>query len=210
MPFKRHTLLRLPHWGLLGLCASLLALPSQAEKADRDQPMNIEADSMRHDQARQLTQFTGKVLATKGTLVLRAARMEVQQDSQGRQVARLWAAPSERVFFRQKREGVNEFTEGEAEQVTYDNQADVITLNQRAEVRILRGNQVADQLNGHTIVFNNTSEVMTVDGQAAGGTGQRVRAILTPRNTAPSSTPPTAPGAPALRASPGLLPAQKP
>jgi lipopolysaccharide export system protein LptA len=171
--------------------------------------MNIEADSMRHDQARQLTQFTGKVLATKGTLVLRAARMEVQQDAQGRQVARLWAAPSERVFFRQKREGVNEFTEGEAEQLTYDNQADVVTLNQRAEVRILRGNQVADQLNGHTIVFNNTSEVMTVDGQPTSGAGQRVRAILTPRNTPPAPTSNT-PTAPALRTSPGLSPTSKP
>ena len=182
---------------------------AHAEKADRDQPMQIEADSMRHDEARQLTQFLGKVQATKGTLVLRAARMEVQQDAKGRQVARLWAAPSERVFFRQKREGVNEFTEGEAEQVTYDNQADIITLSQRAEVRILRGNQVADQLNGHTIVFNNTSEVMTVDGQAANGQGQRVRAILTPRN-ASAPTPLNPPTAPSLRTSPGLAPAQKP
>ena len=209
MPFKTRSLFRLPHWALLGLCASLLAMPSHAEKADRDQPMNIEADSMRHDQARQLTQFNGKVQATKGTLVLRAARMEVQQDTQGRQVARLWAAPSERVFFRQKREGVNEFTEGEAEQITYDNQADVVTLNQRAEVRILRGNQLADQLNGHTIVFNNTSEVMTVDGQATSGAGQRVRAILTPRNTPPAPTS-NAPTGPALRTSPGFAPAQKP
>ena len=209
MPFKTHPLFRLSHWALLGLCASLLAMPSHAEKADRDQPMNIEADSMRHDQARQLTQFNGKVQATKGTLVLRAARMEVQQDAQGRQVARLWAAPTERVFFRQKREGVNEFTEGEAEQITYDNQADVVTLNQRAEVRILRGNQLADQLNGHTIVFNNTSEVMTVDGQATSGAGQRVRAILTPRNTPPAPNSNT-PATPALRASPGLVPVQKP
>jgi lipopolysaccharide export system protein LptA len=113
------------------------------------------------------------------------------------------------VFFRQKREGVNEFTEGEAEQVTYDNQADIITLSQRAEVRILRGNQVADQLNGHTIVFNNTSEIMTVDGQAASGQGQRVRAILTPRN-ASAPTPPNPPAAPSLRTSPGMAPAQKP
>jgi lipopolysaccharide export system protein LptA len=191
------------------LCLSALALPSHAEKADREQPMQIEADSMRHDEARQLTQFIGKVQATKGTLVLRAARMEVQQDAKGRQVARLWAAPTERVFFRQKREGVNEFTEGEAEQVTYDNQADTITLSQLAEVRILRGNQVADQLNGHTIVFNNTSEVMTVDGQAASGQGQRVRAILTPRNTSAPTTP-NSPVSPSLRTSPGMAPAQKP
>jgi lipopolysaccharide export system protein LptA len=209
MPLKTPSLNRLFFWSLLALCASLLALPSYAEKADREQPMQIEADSMRHDEAKQLTQFTGKVQATKGTLVLRAARMEVQQDTKGRQVARLWAAPSERVFFRQKREGVNEFTEGEAEQVTYDNQADIITLIQRAEVRILRGNQVADQLNGHTIVFNNTSEVMTVDGQAASGQGQRVRAILTPRNTAAPTTP-NSPASPSLRTSPGMAPAQKP
>lgn len=209
MPLKTPSPIRLFFWSLLALCASLLALPIHAEKADREQPMQIEADSMRHDEARQLTQFLGKVQATKGTLVLRAARMEVQQDAKGRQVARLWAAPSERVFFRQKREGVNEFTEGEAEQVTYDNQADIITLSQRAEVRILRGNQVADQLNGHTIVFNNTSEVMTVDGQAANGQGQRVRAILTPRN-ASAPTPLNPPTAPSLRTSPGLAPAQKP
>lgn len=209
MPLKTPSHFRLFFWNLLALCASMLALPSLAEKADREQPMQIEADSMRHDEARQLTQFTGKVQATKGTLILRAARMEVQQDAKGRQVARLWAAPSERVFFKQKREGVNEFTEGEAEQVTYDNQADIITLSQRAEVRILRGNQVADQLNGHTIVFNNTSEVMTVDGQAANGQGQRVRAILTPRNTsAPAIT--NSPASPSLRTSPGMAPAQKP
>jgi len=209
MPLKTPSLFRPFICSLLALCASALALPSQAEKADRDQPMQIEADSMRHDEARQLTQFTGKVQAIKGTLVLRAARMEVQQDAKGRQVARLWAAPSERVFFRQKREGVNEFTEGEAEQVTYDNLADSITLSQRAEVRILRGNQVADQLNGQTIVFNNTSEVMTVDGQAANGPGQRVRAILTPRNTAAPTTP-NLPASPSLRTSPGTMPAQKP
>ena len=81
MPRKTPSSLRLSFWSLLALCASLLALPSQAEKADRDQPMQIEADSMRHDEARQLTQFTGKVVATKGTLVLRAARMDVQQDA---------------------------------------------------------------------------------------------------------------------------------
>jgi len=66
-------------------------------------------------------------------------------------------------------------------------------------------------------VFNNTSEVMTVDGQATSGPGQRVRAILTPRNTppAPAFATPNAPAsatpnAPALRVSPGPVPAQKP
>jgi len=134
--------------------------------------------------------------------------MEVQQDSQGRQVARLWAAPSERVFFRQKREGLQEFTEGEAEEVTYDNLADIVTLIRRAEVRVLRGTEVANQLQGHTIVFNNITEVITVDGQANQASEQRVRATLAPRG-ATSNTPATG-MPPQLRTSPGMAPAAKP
>lgn len=203
---------------VIGLFASgmgLWATPAWAEKADRDKPMLIEADAMRHDENNLLTHFTGNVVALKGTMVLRGARMEVQQDKQGQQVAHIWAAPKERVFFRQKREGVDEFTEGEGETAIYDSQADVLTLIQRAEVRILRGTAVADQMNGEKIVFNNTTEVMTVDGQAKGtaapvGRDQRVRAVLTPRKTgsAAAITPPIA--APTLRTSPSAGESQKP
>lgn len=196
-------------------------VPAWAEKADRDQPLHIEADAMRHDEGKLLTIFTGQVVAQKGSMVLRAARMEVQQDKDGQQVAHLWAAPRERVFFRQKREGLDEFTEGEGEMAIYDSQADVLTLIRRAELRILRGSNLADQVNGQKIVFNNTTEVMTVDGSPKSNTPgnsandlreQRVRAVLTPRKTstgsaaAPaSSATPGAPDAPA--ASPIRLPA---
>ena len=205
--------------GLFASGMSLLGMPAWAEKADRDKPMLIEADAMRHDENKLLTVFTGQVVAYKGTMVLRGARMEVQQDQDGQQVARVWAAPKERVFFRQKREGLDEFTEGEGEMAIYDSQADVVTLVQRAEVRILRGTVLADQINGQKIVFNNTTEVMTVDSPAPGAKtadarDQRVRAVLTPRKTAPSATPP-APAAPstalpALRVSPGPSEGQKP
>jgi lipopolysaccharide export system protein LptA len=201
--------------GLIALACGLLSLPAWAEKADRDKPMLIEADAMRHDENKLLTHFTGKVLAFKGTMVLRGDRMEVQQDPKGQQVAKIWAAPNERVFFRQKREGVDEFTEGEGEMAIYDSQADVVTLIERAEVRILRGNQVADQLNGQKIVFNNTTEVMTVDGLPKGtpGRDQRVRAVLTPRKTNSATSPaatPSPPTAPVLRVSPGSPESKKP
>lgn len=208
MPFKFSFPSSRPVLALLALCTSLLAGPCFAERADRDKPMQIEADSMRHDEARLLTQFTGKVLITKGTLLMRAARMEVQQDGQGRQVARLWAAPNERVFFRQKREGLPEYTEGEAEEVSYDNQTDIVTLIRRAEVRVLRGSEVANRLQGHTIVFNNVTEVITVDGQASQAAEQRVRATLVPRSPAGGAAATTA--APPLRTGPGMAPTAKP
>jgi lipopolysaccharide export system protein LptA len=205
--------------GLLVSGMSLWGAPAWAEKADRDKPMLIEADAMRHDENKLLTVFTGQVVAYKGTMVLRGARMEVQQDKEGQQVAHIWAAPNERVFFRQKREGVDEFTEGEGEMATYDSQADAVTLVQRAEVRILRGTVLADQINGQKIVFNNTTEVMTVDSPASGtkasdARDRRVRAVLTPRKTAPTATlpAPSAPNTalPALRVSPGMTESKKP
>jgi lipopolysaccharide export system protein LptA len=72
---------------LVAAALSVLCTPAWAEKADRDKPMLIEADAMRHDENKLLTHFTGKVVAFKGTMVLRGDRMEVQQDKNGQQVA---------------------------------------------------------------------------------------------------------------------------
>lgn len=175
-----------------------------AERADRDKPMQIEADRMQHDEPRQVTVLTGKVQAVKGTLIMRATRMEVRQDGQGQQTARFWAEPGERVYFRQKREGLDEFVEGEAAQAIYDSRLDQMTLTENAEVRILRQGQVADRLEGQRIVYDNTREVLQVDGrlQDDRSSGRpRVRAVLAPR--AEASAAPAAP-TPVLRASPAL------
>ena len=184
---------------VLCLAAGATAL---AEQADRLKPMQVEADKMQHDENRQLTVLTGNVQAVKGTLVMRAARMEVQQDSKGQQVARLWAEPGQRVFFRQKREGLDEFVEGEAVQAVYDGRPDLMTLTDRAEMRTLREGRVADQIPGQSIVYNNSTEVMNVDGKVQGSdTRQRVRAVLAPKAaaSAPSAPVPSLQSSPALR-----------
>jgi lipopolysaccharide export system protein LptA len=188
---------------LFTLTAAFAAQSALAEKADRDKPMNVEADSLKHDDQQQLTIFTGKVHMTKGTLVLKAARMEVKQDSQGNQMANLWAEPGERIFFRQKREGLDEYTEGEAESAIYNSQANTLTLMRRAELRLLRGALVADRIQGQEILVNSTTEVFTVDGKPSGGssTGNpRVKATITPRPQKNETSPP--PAGPVLKSSP--------
>ena len=62
-----------------------------AERADRDKPLNIEADNLRHDELKQISVFTGKVVATKGSIVMRGNRLEVRQDPEGYQHAVLSA-----------------------------------------------------------------------------------------------------------------------
>ena len=53
-----------------------------AERADRNKPMNIEADAMRYDDLKQTTVFTGRVVVTKGTIIIRGARIDVRHAAQ--------------------------------------------------------------------------------------------------------------------------------
>jgi len=159
-----------------------------AEKADRDKPLNIEADSLVHDELKQISVFKGRAVLTKGTMVIRGERIEIRQDVDGYQFVLIQSEPGKRAFFRQKREGVDEYMEAEGLRIDYDGRSDQVTLNEQAEVRRYRGAVLADQMTGKRIVYNNLSDVFTIDGQLAGeagkSSGTRVRATLAPRSTA--------------------------
>ena len=106
-----------------------------AEKADRSKPMNVEADALRHDEQKQTSVFTGRVIVTKGSIVIRGARIEVRQDAQGNQFGLVSAEPGKLAFYRQKREGVDEYIEGEAETIEYDGRADTVKFIKQAQLR---------------------------------------------------------------------------
>ena len=197
---------------LLSLGALALALlpAAHAEKADRNKPMNIEADALRHDDLQQASVFTGNVLMTKGTIVLRGARLEVHQDANGYQTGTVTSEAGKRAFFRQQRDtapgATPEFVEGEAEAIEYNGRADTVRLVRRAELRRYRGSTLSDNLSGATIVYYNLTDVFTVDGsKTAPNTtatpGSRVRAVLSPKDAPKGVAPvPGAPG-PSLRPS---------
>jgi len=138
-----------------GLLALVLVWPavSNAEKADRNKPMNIEADSLDHDELKQISIFTGKVVATKGTIIMRGERLEVRQDPDGFQYGILTATRGARAFYRQKREASDEWMEGEAHRIEYDGKADRVELLGKAESRRYRGTVLSDHMSGQCIVY---------------------------------------------------------
>lgn len=208
---KFHASMRIPFNILvsltLGLICSFTVSPVLAEKADRNKPMIIESDALRADDLKQITIATGKVLVTKGTIVIRGTRVEVRQDPEGYQFGTVTAEPGVRAFYRQKREGLEEFIEGEGEVIYYDGKADTVRFVRRAEMRRYKGAQLFDETSGSLIVYDNATDVFTVDsGAAAGvapGTGGRVRTMLTP-NPSAGAAPSKAIPAPTLRSSPTM------
>jgi lipopolysaccharide export system protein LptA len=170
-------------------CATLGAVclcPSAwAERADRLKPLTIQADhDGQIDLQRQVIVFTGNVVVSKGTMVIRAARIEVRQSPSGYDSATAFGTAGHPATFRQKREGADEFMDGEAERLDYDGKADVIKFLGSASVRRLRGTVVADEITGHLVTYDSVGEVLRVSGGAASSPanpGGRVRAVLSPR-----------------------------
>lgn len=159
-----------------------------AEKADSEQPTNVEADQMAYDDVKQINTFTGNVVLTRGTLLMRAHKMVVTQDPAGYQFATLYAAPGKKATFRQKRDaGPNQWVEGEAERIEYDGKVEVVKLFSKARMRRLEGSNPTDEVEGEFISYDSRAEFFAVHNTPSGENkpgGGRIKAVIQPRNEA--------------------------
>jgi lipopolysaccharide export system protein LptA len=162
-------------------CLTLAPQFARAEKADRDKPVNIEADRVSVDDVRKVQTFEGNVQLAKGTLVIRADRIVVQQDDDGYQRG-VASGGNSLPNFRQKREGLDEYIEGEAERIEHDAKAEKTEFFGRARVK-----SGLDEVRGQFISYDARSEQYVVTSGANGtkapsGSRERVRAVIQPRN----------------------------
>jgi len=183
---------------VLAVVAALAAAPACAERLDRDQPVNIEADRMLADDGKQTVVFEGQVVLTQGSFVLRADKLTVRQGKDGFQTGVAVGSPAR---FRQKRDGADEWIEGEAQRIEYDGRAERVELFGGARVT-----RDKDEVRGNYISYDTRSEIYRVQGAkdlpaAAAGRDGRVRATLQPKKRDESAT--RAPGL-ELKPAPGL------
>ncbi len=159
---------------------SMLAFPAYAEKADKAKPINLEADSVRVEDAKQTAIYEGHVVLTQGTLMMTADKIELRQDAKGFTVGNASGSP---VHFRQKMDGREEFAEGWADRIIYDGGADKLQLSGQA--RLKRG---ADELRGSLIIYDAKTEFYQAQGSSNGVKG-RVKAVIQPKNSALANEP---------------------
>ena len=180
----------------LALACALGSGQSRAEKADRSKPWVVEADRDGViDLQRQVLVYSGNVVISQGSMVLRAERIEMREMPDGYRAASALGTPSRQASWRQRRDGVDETVEGSADRIEFDGRADTLRFLGNGAVRRLRGAAVADEITGATILWDNSAEVFRVEGgatSAANPTG-RVRAVLSPRVEPSASAPATSP-----------------
>ncbi len=186
------------------LCAVLLAIvvPSHAEKADRDKPVNLEADRVTVDEINKMHIFDGNVTLTQGTLVIRSDKLVVKQDAEGFKNGVATANPGNLAHFRVKRDGKDEYVEGEGERIEYDAKTEITKFINRAYVK-----SGLDEVRGQYIVFDGLNDNYSVTSGPAGtvvpGRDNRVRAIIQPKGKPAAEEPST--GQPVrLQIAPGI------
>lgn len=164
---------------VFGAIVGALSPPAHAERADREQQVNLEADRITIDDQRKVHVFEGRVRLSQGSLLIEAERIVVSQDAAGFQRGIASGAPAR---FRQKREGRDEYVSGEAERVEYDAKSERVEFFGKALVR-----SGADEIRGAYIGYDAREERYLAAAQApqggstAAADGARVRATIQPR-----------------------------
>ena len=167
---------------IAALLASL-SLPTLAEKADREKPITLEANRINVDDVKKVQVYEGNVVLTQGTLSIRTDRLVVTQDADGFQKGVAHGGPGGVARFRQKREGKDEYIEGEGERIEHDARTETTEFFIRAWVR-----SGLDEVKGNFISYDGANEkYLVTSGVSADGKGPakaeggRVRAIIQPK-----------------------------
>ena len=170
-----------------------------AERADRDKPLNYEANSGECDDLKQVCVLVGDVVLVKGTIRATGQRVEIRKDPEGYLFGVLEAAPGKLATFRQRRDiskpGIEEVIDGHAERIEYDEKAETVKLLGRARIRLLESEVQRDELRGDAITYDQRNSKYFVTGGTPKDPGSgdgRVRGTIGPR-----TQPATSPGSPA-------------
>jgi lipopolysaccharide export system protein LptA len=189
------------------LCAGV-PLPALAERADRDKPTLIEAAQCVTEELKQISVCTGNVVLTRGTMRITGERMEIKQDPEGYRQASVDAAPGQLAQFRQRQDsttpGIEEWVEGVAERIEYDERTDNVRLMRRALWKRLENERPRDEVVGDLITYDGRSETYRVTGGKDAGADGRVKLILGPQSDGktPAKAAPPAPLKPAATLTP--------
>jgi lipopolysaccharide export system protein LptA len=177
---------------------ALLSPAVHAERADRTKPMSVTSAGQNPDVVdlkKHSAVFVGNVIITQGTLEIHADRVEVSEDPDGQRLGYAFGSVEHPATFRQKRDGEDEYSEGDAQKIEYDSAANRVRFVGAAHLRMLKGTVVTDQANAALITYDTATDTIKLGsgepGTAQSTSGGRTTVVFTPK--AAGSAPPPKP-----------------
>ncbi|MCD6060873.1 MAG: hypothetical protein K0R03_966 [Moraxellaceae bacterium] len=144
----------------LFVLALLLPLPALALPTDREQPVQVSANSARFNEKTGIATYTGAVVIKQGTLEIRAEEIVVKVDKDG--VITTTEARGAPARYQQQPDPKKGLVTAEAARIDYDAANEVITLNGNARLR-----QDGSSFAGNTITYNSLRQQVDARGEGA-------------------------------------------
>jgi lipopolysaccharide export system protein LptA len=169
-------------WRSLAWLLALAPCLAWGLSSDRNQPIQIEADSATLDEKAGLSVYEGNVFMQQGTLKLRGSRMSVKVKEN--QVDRV-IMDGKPASFSQRPDGADTDQHAEADHIEYHTGAQRLILQGDALIR----QSDKEEFSSNRIVFDLRNNTVSAGG---GSAGSRVRITLQPDIT-PEAAPDTVP-----------------
>jgi len=167
-------------WLLLTMVCLIPLFSYANTNSDESMPIKIEADHATLDQKQMVTVFSGKVVITKGSLVVHANEGTATQDKAGDRTILLTGNP---VTFVQKADD-GELIEGQGNKFDYNTKTSLAVLTGRARVKKGKNLIVGDTLTYNTKTMVYSAEAPIANGLQGTKTNGRITVILDGQNAA--------------------------
>ncbi len=163
----------------------LLSLPMEAIALsnDRDQPIDLEADTADIDDAKGISIYTGNVVLTQGSMQIKAHKLTLYNNKNNELEKAIAEGSSKKLTtFKQRPEGKDNDFFARSEKIIYYLTQSKIHLLKKAYVSqdgdIFRGNKIVYDTKNETIV---ASSEKNKEGQPVAN-GERIHITLQPRS----------------------------
>jgi len=162
-------------WSKLGLAVGLALLLTNALAAEPEpQPIFIESDSLKIDDAKGISVYKGRVVFRQGPDSLKADELVIYTEQ--RQELKKIIATGKPARFEHQAEQAEERSWGEAENIVYEAQTSRVVLNGNASFQ-----QGDNQFSGNRIEYDANKKLVKA-GKDEAGEG-RVQIVIHPRKS---------------------------
>lgn len=165
---------------LLGLCSLAAMAAEPVAVSPRDEPIYIESDSLKIDDAKGISTYQGNVLFRQGMATLKADTLVIQ--TRNRQEVETIVAKGTPARFDQKSPEAGKDVSGEALRIEYVAPKALVILDGQARFR-----QGENQFSGNRIEYEAEKKLVRA-GKSVAPDGQsgRVHIVIQPRSAQPN------------------------
>lgn len=208
LAFSLRRLLTLSVFGLA--CAAQAQTPAAPAVPVEEPSTTILSDTLRYDDTKRESTFTGKVVMTRGLLTLSSDVLSMREDAEGHQYGVATADSGKRVFIRQVRPENFEVLEGVGLKANYDGKNETFDLIGQAVVTRYICGKHFDTVSGQQVRYNQKTDVyQAFSGPDSFNPDGRVRSVAQPKARTEAAVA-ACKAAQANNPTPDLTPATKP